>query len=72
MRVEKPIELAHLLLGSNSIAIDTLTAKGCINHQSPVVVNVEKRLPVVIMYSTAWYTKNGEVRFYDDIYEKRY
>ena len=72
MRVEKPIELAHLLLGSNSIAIDTLTAKGCINQQSPLVVNVEKRLPVIIMYSTAWYNRNGEVRFYDDIYEKRY
>lgn len=72
MRVEKPVELAHLLLGSNRIAIDTLTAKGCINHQSPIVLNVEERLPVVIMYSTAWYNKNGEVRFYDDIYEKRY
>jgi murein L,D-transpeptidase YcbB/YkuD len=68
MRVEKPIELAHLLLGNNSIAIDTLTAKGCINQQAPLSVQVEKRLPVIILYSTVWYNKDGEIKFFDDVY----
>ncbi|HTM92436.1 MAG TPA: L,D-transpeptidase family protein, partial [Flavisolibacter sp.] len=70
MRVEKPVELAHLLLGRNRIAIDTLTAKGCLNQQAPKPVAVEKELPVMILYSTVWYNKEGEVRFYDDVYGK--
>lgn len=70
MRIEKPEELAHRLLGSNRIAIDTLTAKGCIYHQSPVTVKVEKPLPVMVLYSTVWYTAEGELRFYDDVYQR--
>lgn len=70
MRVEKPVELARLLLGSNRIAIDTLTEKGCINYQSPIPVPIEPMLPIAIVYSTVWYTKEGEVRFYDDVYGK--
>lgn len=70
MRVEKPEQLARFLLGSNQLAIDTLTAKGCVYQQSPVVVHAEKKLPVIILYSTAWYNKEGEVCFYEDIYGK--
>jgi L,D-transpeptidase YcbB len=70
MRVEKPIDLAHFLLGFNSIAIDTITAKGCLNKKSPIVVPVDKPLPVIIVYSTAWFTKEGNIRFYDDIYNR--
>lgn len=70
MRVEKPIELAHLLLGRNSIAIDTLTAKGCLNQQAPKIVDVERELPIMVLYSTVWYNKDGEIRFYDDVYDK--
>lgn len=70
MRVEKPIELAHLLLGRNRIAIDTLTAKGCLNQQSPKPVAVERELPVIILYSTVWYNKDGDIKFYGDVYGK--
>ena len=70
MRVEKPIDLAHLLLGRNRMAIDTLTAKGCVYQQSPIIVPVEKALPVMIFYSTVWYNKQGEIRFYEDIYDR--
>jgi L,D-transpeptidase YcbB len=70
MRVEKPVELAHLLLGINRIAIDTLTAKGCLKQQAPKPVAVEKDMPVIILYSTVWYNKDGELRFYDDVYKK--
>lgn len=70
MRVEKPLDFAHIVLGSNRIAIDTLTERGCLDHQSPLVVPVEKELPVVILYSTAWYTRDGDIKFYDDVYEK--
>jgi murein L,D-transpeptidase YcbB/YkuD len=70
MRVEKPIELAHLLLGHNRMAIDTLTAKGCVYQQSPIVVPVERALPVMIFYSTVWYNRQGEIKFYEDIYDR--
>jgi len=70
MRVEKPEDLAHYLLGSNRIAIDTLTVKGCINQQVPVVVKAEKPLPVVVLYSTVWHTAEGSIRFYNDVYNK--
>ena len=70
MRVESPVELAHIVLDRNRLAIDTLTEKGCLYHQSPVVVPVQKQLPIIILYSTAWYTKTGELRFYDDVYGK--
>ncbi|WP_121355557.1 L,D-transpeptidase family protein [Flavisolibacter nicotianae] len=70
MRIEKPIELARYLLGFNRIAIDTLTAKGCLEHQSPLPVPVQKRLPLVVLYSTVWYTANGDLRFYEDVYGK--
>lgn len=70
MRVEKPSELAHLLLGKNRIAIDTLTAKGCVDKQAPIVVPIETTLPVIILYSTVWYNKDGAVRFYTDVYGK--
>jgi L,D-transpeptidase YcbB len=70
MRVEKPVELARTLLGYNRIAIDTLTAKGCVKQQAPVIVPAQKKMPVLIMYSTAWYTKEGEVRFYENVYGK--
>lgn len=68
MRVEKPVELARYLLGFNRIAIDTLTEKGCLQHQSPVVVPVQKALPVVVLYSTVWYDREGALRFYEDVY----
>jgi L,D-transpeptidase YcbB len=70
MRVEKPVELAHFVLGFNRIAIDTITAKGCLQQQAPLPVRVEKRLPVIVLYSTVWYNKDGELRFYEDVYNK--
>lgn len=70
MRMEKPEELAHLLLGGNRVAIDTLTAKGCLYQQAPKPLTVEKELPLIILYSTVWYNKEGEVKFFDDVYKK--
>lgn len=68
MRIEKPIELARYLLGFNRVAIDTLTAKGCLEHQAPLPVPVQNRLPLVVLYSTVWYTADGDLRFYEDMY----
>lgn len=70
MRVEKAMELAHILLPHNPMAIDTLTEKGCLHHQAPLVIPAEVRMPVMVIYSTVWYDKTGAVRFYGDVYRK--
>lgn len=70
MRVEKPEALAHLLLGENKQAIDTITGKGCLLQQQPMILSNINQLPVVILYSTAWYGMDGTIRFYEDIYGK--
>ncbi|RYZ24689.1 MAG: hypothetical protein EOO10_20155, partial [Chitinophagaceae bacterium] len=70
MRVEKPVELAHYLLGNNGRAIDTLIKKGCVNQQSPIIVLPQKQLAVIVFYSTAWFSTDGSLRFYNDVYDK--
>ena len=70
MRVEKPVEFGQLLLGRNRMAIDTLTIKGCLKSQAPKSVPTEEKLPVVVMYSTAWYDSTGRVIFFEDIYHR--
>jgi murein L,D-transpeptidase YcbB/YkuD len=68
IRVEKPAELAAWLLqGQPRWTLDAVKAamqSGPDNQQ----VNLEKPVPVVIIYLTAVVEENGEVYFFDDIY----
>jgi len=70
MRLQKSVELAHLLLRDNSIAIDTLVSKGCLNNQHPITLQVAEKMPVFVLYQTAWVDSAATVRFYDDVYRK--
>jgi murein L,D-transpeptidase YcbB/YkuD len=70
MRVQKAMELAHIVLKNNSIALDTLEDKGCLRNKAPIVVPADQQLPVFVIYSTAWIDANGRITFYDDIYRK--
>jgi len=70
MRMEKPIELGHLLLKDNHVAIDTLEEKGCLLNQAPVIVHADVHMPVVVWYNPAGMDSTGRVIFYEDIYEK--
>ena len=70
MRMEKPMELGHLLLKNNLIAIDTLEQKGCLRNQSPVAVPVDDKFPVIVWYNPAGVDSSGRVLFFDDIYNK--
>lgn len=71
MRVEKPVELARLLLDNNRQAIDTLTEKGCLFNQKPISVPAEKKASLAVLYSTAWFDEKGEIFFHEDVYGKR-
>ncbi len=70
MRMEKPMDLGHLILNSNSIAIDTLEAKGCLRNQSPITVEADQKMPMVVWYSPVDVDATGRVIFYEDIYKK--
>lgn len=70
MRMEKPVELGHLVLKNNAIAIDTLEQKGCLRNQSPVTVNADDHMPVVVWYNPAGIDSTGRVLFYEDAYKK--
>ena len=70
MRVEKAIELAHLILKENTIAIDTLEERGCLLHQSPVIVPANNPMAVFVLYNTAWIDPDMNVNFSEDVYKK--
>jgi len=70
MRVEKAIELAHLILKGNTIAIDTLEEKGCLLHQSPIVVPANDTMAVFVFYNTAWIDAGMNISFNEDVYNK--
>lgn len=70
VRVEKAKELSHILLKENSIAVDTLDEKASLLGRKPTVLKLSNRIPVLILYNTAWFDIKGVVRFYPDIYSK--
>lgn len=67
IRVGEPKHLAEFLLQSdtswNSYRIDT-----CMNAKKETWVSLQKSVPVVIAYFTAWVDKNGLLNFRKDIY----
>lgn len=70
MRMEKPMELGHLILKNNRMAIDTLTEKGCLMKQSPVIVPADEKMPVIVWYNPVGTDNSGRVIYYKDIYRK--
>lgn len=71
MRVQKAMDLAHIVLKNNSIALDTLEDKGCIRNKVPVVVPADEQIPVFVIYSTAWIDANARISFNEDVYRKQ-
>lgn len=71
IRVEKAIELSRLLLKSNSVAIDTITEKGCLYNQNPIILSLPQKVAVFVLYNTAWVDSSATVRFSPDVYNKK-
>jgi L,D-transpeptidase YcbB len=70
MRLQNPMELGHLVLKNNGIAIDTLSQKGCLRNQAPIVVPAPEHLPVIVWYNPAGVDSTGRVLFFEDVYGK--
>lgn len=68
VRVEQAIPMARLLLKENTIAVDTLKQDLFMPGQEPQYLNVKEPVPLFIVYNTAWFDKEGVVRFYPDVY----
>jgi L,D-transpeptidase YcbB len=70
MRLQNPMELGHLVLKNNGIAIDTLSQKGCLRNQAPITVPAPEHLPVIVWYNPAGVDSTGRVLFFEDVYGK--
>ncbi|MBL0146247.1 MAG: L,D-transpeptidase family protein [Chitinophagaceae bacterium] len=70
MRMEKPMDIGHLVLKNNNIAIDTLEQKGCLRNQSPIFVKADVQMPVIVWYNPVGIDAEKRVIFYEDIYGK--
>jgi murein L,D-transpeptidase YcbB/YkuD len=70
MRMEKPMEMGHLVLKDNRLAIDTLTQMGCLLNQKPIYVDADEKMPVIVWYNPAGTDSTGRVLFYYDVYRK--
>lgn len=69
IRLEKPVALAHLLMKKDkkwpSSRIET-----AMKSRIEKWYALPKKIPVYIGYFTAWVTKDGEIHFYEDVYQR--
>ncbi|SHN28462.1 L,D-transpeptidase family protein [Chitinophaga sp. CF418] len=70
IRVEDAIPLARLLLPEETQRIDSLVKVAAAPQKGPVVIPVKQKTPVFILYEVAWPDQQGNIRFYDDVYNK--
>lgn len=70
MRMEKPMEMGHLVLKNNKVAIDTLEQQGCLRNISPITVHADEHMPVIVWYNPAGIDSTGRVLFFEDVYGK--
>lgn len=66
MRVENPIDLGAVILGSQGWTADRIRA--VVASGKKTVVSLDKPIPVHVTYLTAWVNKDGSVHFRNDVY----
>lgn len=64
IRVEKPIELGNYLLNNK---LDSNFLKACVKNQDPIPVNLDKKVPVFVVYMPVVATGDS-TQYYKDIY----
>lgn len=69
IRIQKPIELAKLLLAHDSQWTDEKIRES-MGLKRERVVNLDRKIPVVIFYLTYWTDTNGQEFFRQDIYNR--
>ena len=51
MRMEKPMDLGHLVLKNNRITINSLEQKACLRNQSSIIVHADEHMQVCMVQS---------------------
>jgi L,D-transpeptidase YcbB len=73
LRVQKPMELAEIILkedkGWDKAKVTELDQSGPMNNE----IAIEKRIPIHLVYFTAWVADDGRLKIFGDVYghEKR-
>jgi len=60
----------HQLLQAQAARFDTLVQKGMEQQQQPTLMTLAEKVPVLVLYNTAWFDAKGNVAFFDDVYRK--
>jgi murein L,D-transpeptidase YcbB/YkuD len=69
IRLEKPKDLARLLLAENHIALDTVKFNHHIKNPKPLALKVKEEYILVIWYSLVDFDEKGEVVYFKDVYK---
>ena len=69
IRVEKPFELAELLLG-NPVKWNQESFNAVIASKKPHTIMLPEHIPVLLLYWTVAVDQNGEVQFKKDPYDR--
>jgi len=69
IRLEKPKDLARLLLAENRIALDTVKFNHHIKNPKPLALKAKEEYILVIWYSLVDFDEKGEVAYYKDVYK---
>lgn len=71
MRVEKIVPLAHLLLDKKMLLnANKLKENDSLYGYAPIILSTKERVPILILYNTAWVDAEGKIGFYEDVYGK--
>ena len=68
VRVEHPFDFAEQLLGPDGWDAERIQAERMSREMRSVVLS--KPMPVLLLYWTAEVGADGEIRFYEDVYER--
>jgi len=66
IRVQKPQLLAEYLLKEQGWELGDI--REAMHDETPLRVNLQRRLPVYVLYWTAWVDEEGLLHFRDDVY----
>ncbi|MFN8392924.1 MAG: L,D-transpeptidase family protein [Bdellovibrionota bacterium] len=68
IRVKDPLELAELLLGGESAGWSAHRLKDIVGEGRNVKVALSEKIPIHIVYRTAWVDVDGSINFRSDVY----
>jgi murein L,D-transpeptidase YcbB/YkuD len=67
VRIQEPFALAKYLLRNDSSWTEATITKA-MNSSKEIWVKLQQRVPVYLLYLTAWVDKDGRLNFRDDVY----